>query len=75
MDDKVSGAKFHVKTPYAMLVKIYTKYFGHMTKMTIYGKTPLQSTSPEPEGRRPWDLVCSIGDEGPTKFVQMMILS
>ena len=33
--------KFHVKTPYAKLAKIYTKYFGHMTKMTampIYGK-------------------------------------
>ena len=34
--------KFHVKTLYA---KIYTKYFGHMTKMTtmpIYGKNPLK---------------------------------
>ena len=33
--------KFHVKTPYDKLAKIYTKYFGHMTKMTatpIYGK-------------------------------------
>ena len=37
--------KFHVKTPYAKLAKIYTEYFGHMTKMTampIYGKTPLK---------------------------------
>ena len=37
--------KFHVKTPYAKLAKIYTKYFGHMTKMTatpIYGKNPLK---------------------------------
>ena len=36
--------KFHMKTPYAKLAKIYIKYFGHMTKMTtmpIYGKTPL----------------------------------
>ena len=33
--------KFHVKTPYDKSVKIYTKYFGHMTKMAatpIYGK-------------------------------------
>ena len=33
--------KFHMKTPYAILAKIYTKYFGHMAKMTpmpIYGK-------------------------------------
>ena len=36
--------KFHVKTPYDKLVKIYAKYFGHMTKMPtmpIYGKNPL----------------------------------
>ena len=33
--------KFHVKTPYDKLAKIYTKHFGHMTKMAampIYGK-------------------------------------
>ena len=33
--------KFHVKTPYDRLVKIYIKHFGHMTKMAatpIYGK-------------------------------------
>ena len=37
--------KFHVKTPYAKLIKIFTKYFGHMTKMTsmpIYDKNPLK---------------------------------
>ena len=37
-------------------------------------KTLQKSSSPEPEGRWPWDLVCSIRDVGPTKFVQMMIL-
>ena len=37
-------------------------------------KTFQKSSSPEPEGRWPWDLVCSIGVVGPTKFVQMMIL-
>ena len=49
-----------------------------MTKMAatpIYGKNLLKSSSQEPEGQRPWDLVCSIGDVGPTKFVQMMITS
>ena len=33
--------KFHVKTPYDKLAKIYIKYFGHITKMAatpIYGK-------------------------------------
>ena len=45
-----------------------------MAAMPIYGKSPLKSSSPEPEGRLPWDLVCSIRDVGPTKFVQMMIL-
>ena len=45
--------KFHVKTPYAKLAKIYSKYFGHMTKMSampIYGENPLKPSSPEPEG-------------------------
>ena len=37
-------------------------------------KTLKKSSFPEPEGRWPWDLVCSIGVVGPTKFVQMMIL-
>ena len=34
-----------MKTPYAKFAKIYTKYFGHMTKMTampIYVKNPLK---------------------------------
>ena len=33
--------KFHVKTTYDKSAKIYTKYFGHMTKMAatpIYGR-------------------------------------
>ena len=37
--------KFHVRTPYDKLVKIYTKSFGHMTKMAvkpIYGKNLLK---------------------------------
>ena len=41
---------FYMKTPYDKVAKIYTKYFGHMTKKTampIYGKT----SSPEPESR------------------------
>ena len=36
--------KFHMKTPYDRLAKIYTKCTGHMTKMAttpIYGKNPL----------------------------------
>ena len=37
-------------------------------------KTLQKSSLPEPEGRRPWDLVCSIRVVGPTKFDQMMIL-
>ena len=48
-----------------------------MTKMAatpIYGKSHLKSSSLEPEGRWPCDLVCSIGDVGPTRFAQMMNL-
>ena len=28
----------------------------------------------EPKGQWPWDLVCSIGDVGPTRFAQMINL-
>ena len=38
--------KFHEKTPYDNLLKICTKYFGHMTKMAatpIYSKNPLKN--------------------------------
>ena len=31
-------------------------------------------SSPERERQQPWDLVFSILDKGPTKFVQIMIL-
>ena len=37
--------KFHMKTPYNKLVKIYANCLGHMTKMadmSIYGKKPLK---------------------------------
>ena len=36
--------KFHMKTPYDRLAKIYTKFTGHMTKMAttpIYNKNSL----------------------------------
>ena len=61
-----------MKTPYDKLPIIRTNCFGHMTKMAdmpIYGINPFKQ-----EGPWPWDLVCSIGDEGPTKFAQIMIL-
>ena len=68
--------KFHMETPKGAGTKVCSNGPGHMTKMAatlIYGETSLKS-SPEPEGRCPWDLVCSIGHVGPTKFVQKMIL-
>ena len=37
--------RFHVKTPYDNLAKIYAKYLGHVTKMAtmfIYGKNHLK---------------------------------
>ena len=38
--------KFHMKTPYNKLAKIYANYFGHVTKMAdmpIYGKKPFKN--------------------------------
>ena len=73
--------KFYVKTTYDKLAKLYMNYFGHMTKMaatSIYGKKTFKSLllkNQRANGQWHWDLVCSIGDMGPTKFVQMIILS
>ena len=69
--------KFHMTTPYDWFAKINTNYYGHMTKKAttpIYGKTLLISSSLEPNGQWLWDLVCCIGNLGPTRFSQMMIL-
>ena len=66
-----------MKTPYDRLAKIFTNCTGHMTKMTtvpIYVKTLYISSSLEPKGQWPWDLVCSIVDVGPFQFAQMMNL-
>ena len=66
-----------MKTPYDRLAKIYTNCTDHMIKMAstlTYGKKPLISSPLEPKGQWPWDLVCSIGDVGPTRFAQMMNL-
>ena len=37
-------------------------------------KTFQKSSSPEPVGRFPRNLVCSIGDSSPSKFAQMMTI-
>ena len=67
-------AKFHMKSPWEGGTKICSNCPGHMTKlatMLIYGKK-LKKSSPEPNDRWPWNLVCSIGSLSTTKFVQMM---
>ena len=46
--------KFHMETPQDAGTKVCSNGPGHMTKMAaahIYGKNPLKSSSPEPEGR------------------------
>ena len=48
-----------------------------MTKMAttaIYGKNSLNIFFSGTKGQWPWDLVCSIGDVGPTRCAQMMNL-
>ena len=64
-------------TPYDWLAKTYTNSYGHMTNMAtmpIYGQNFLYLFSLKPKGLWLWDLVCIIGDVGPTKFTQMMNL-
>ena len=60
-------AKFYVEPPWEGGTKVCINGPGHMTKMAampIYGKNLKKSSSPEPVGRFPRNLVCSIGDWG-----------
>ena len=66
-----------MESPWDGGTKICWNGHGHMTKMAampIYGKTFKKSSSPEPKGRWPWHLVCSIGYSSTTNFVQVMTL-
>ena len=67
--------KFHMRTPYDWLAKIYTNCYGHMTKMAttpIYAKNSLNIFFSGTKRQWPWDLVCSIRDVGPIRFAQMV---
>ena len=69
-------AKFYMEPPCVGGTKVCSRHLGHMTKMAvtpIYVK-PLQKSSPEPPGRFPRNLACSIGNSCPSYFVQMMTL-
>ena len=62
-------AKFYVEPPWVGGTKVCSRHLGHMTKMAatpIYGKNPSKIYSPEPAGRFPQNLVCSIGDSSPS---------
>ena len=66
-----------MEPPWDGVTKVCSNGPGHMTKMAttpIYGKN-LKKSSPEPKGRWPWKLVCSLGCSSTTKFVLMMTLS
>ena len=65
-------AKFYVGPSWEGGTKVCINDPGHMTKMAampIYGKNLKQSSSPEPAGRFPRNLVCIIGDSSPLYFV------
>ena len=62
-------AKFYVEPPWEGGTKVCINSPGRMTKvaaMPIYGKNLKKSSSPEPAGRFPRNLVCSIGDSCPS---------
>ena len=62
-------AKFYVERPWEGGTKVCINGPGHMTKMAatpIYGKNLKKSSSPEPAGRFPRNLVCIIGDSFPS---------
>ena len=62
-------AKFYVEPPWEGGTKVCINGPGHMTGMAampIYGKNLKKSSSPEPVGRFPQNLVCSFGDSCPS---------
>ena len=72
-----SLSQLNMEPPWDGGTKVCSNDQGDMTKMTvmpIYGKNLKKSSSPEPKGRWPWNLVCSIGCTSTTKFIQMMTL-
>ena len=64
-------------TPYDWLAKTYRNCYGHMTimaTMPIYVKNSLNLFFSETKRPLFLDLVCRIGDVGPTRLAQMMNL-
>ena len=62
-------AKFYVEPPWEGGTKVCINGPGYLTKMAampIYGKNLQKSSSPEPAGLFPRNLVCSIGDSSST---------
>ena len=62
-------ATFYVEPPWEGGTKVCINGPGHMTKMAAmpnYGKNVKKSSSPEPAGRFPRNLVCSIGYSCPS---------
>ena len=69
--------KFHMEPPWQGETKVCWTVPGHTTKMAampIYGKNLKKSSSSEPNGQWPWNLVCCMGCLSTTKFVQLMTL-
>ena len=67
-------AKFHMEPPWDGKTKVCLGNMTKMAAMPIYGKNVKMSSSPEPKGRWPWNMVCSIGCSSTIKFIQMMTL-
>ena len=70
-------SQFHMELLWDGGTKVCSNGPGRMTKMAampIYGKNLKKSSSLEPKGWWPWNLVCIIGCSSTTKFAQMMTL-
>ena len=68
---------FHMELLWDGGTKVCSKGPGHLTNMAampIYGKNLKKSSSAEPKGWWPWNLVCIIGCSSTTNFSQMMTL-
>ena len=77
-DGELLSKHFWINDKIDSLVTIYANCSGPLIKIATMPrytgiKNPLKSST-EPKGQLPSDLVCSIRDEGYTKFAQIIIL-
>ena len=76
LDSRLRGCRLALSASSYVLQGVGTgsAYVKHPQIVCVYciSLSICLSKSLEPKDQWPWDLVCNIGDVGPTRFEQMM---